>query len=81
MMIHNCPYMERIGATESREAMMMPISQMLAVRRSAQVGSPLALPCPKTCNNTSAKEIKELNIYQIIIAVSAAEGTRISTGL
>lgn len=46
-----CAYMERMGATESREAMMMPISQMLAVSRRAQVGSPLALPCPNTCSN------------------------------
>lgn len=52
--------MERIGATESREAMMMPISQMLAVSRSAHVGSPLALPCPKICNNTS--DIQIINV-------------------
>lgn len=44
-------YMERMGATASKEAMMMPISQMLAVSRRAQVGSPLALPCPKTCRD------------------------------
>ena len=37
-------YMERMGATASREAMMMPISQMAAVRRRAHVGSPLAFP-------------------------------------
>jgi hypothetical protein len=41
-------HMERMGATSSREAMRMPISQMQAVRSSAQVGSPLALPWPKT---------------------------------
>lgn len=52
--------MERIGATESREAMMMPISQMLAVSRSAHVGSPLALPCPKICNNTSDMQINNV---------------------
>lgn len=37
-------YMERIGATASREAMRMPLSQMQAVSSKAQVGSPLALP-------------------------------------
>lgn len=36
--------MERMGATASREAMRMPISQMPAVSSRAQVGSPLALP-------------------------------------
>lgn len=41
-------YMERMGATSSREAMRIPISQMQAVSSSAQVGSPLALPWPKT---------------------------------
>lgn len=41
-------HMERIGATSSREAMRIPISQMQAVSSSAQVGSPLALPWPKT---------------------------------
>lgn len=56
--IIGCPYIERMGATASREAMMMPISQMLAVSSSAQVGSPLALPCPKICNN---KKLKKCN--------------------
>lgn len=37
-------YMDRMGATASREAMRMPLSQMQAVRRRAHVGSPLALP-------------------------------------
>lgn len=45
--------MDRMGATASREAMMMPISQMLAVRSRAQVGSPLALPWPNTCHTTT----------------------------
>lgn len=49
--VSQCTHMERMGATASREAMMMPISQMLAVSRSAQVGSPLSLPCPNTCSN------------------------------
>lgn len=40
-------YIDKIGATESREAMMIPISQILAVSNSAQVGSPFSLPCPK----------------------------------
>lgn len=48
-------YMERMGATESRDAMMMPISQMLAVSSRAHVGSPLALPCPNTCSGTKRK--------------------------
>ena len=51
-------YMERMGATASREAMMMPISQMLAVSRRAQVGSPLALPCPNTCGNMRSNQMK-----------------------
>jgi len=38
-----------MGATESKEAMIMPISQMQPVRRRAHVGSPLALPWPNTC--------------------------------
>lgn len=42
-------YMERMGATLSRDAMRMPVSQMRAVSNSAQVGSPLAFPWPKTC--------------------------------
>ncbi len=37
-------YMDRMGATASREAMRMPISQMQAVMRRAHVGSPLDLP-------------------------------------
>ena len=41
--------MERMGATRSREAMRMPISQMQAVSSSDQVGSPLALAWPKIC--------------------------------
>jgi len=36
-------YMERIGATRSREAIRIPSSAMAAVRSKAQVGSPLAL--------------------------------------
>lgn len=43
-------YIERIGATESREAIRIPLSQMQAVRSRAQVGSPFALPWPNTCN-------------------------------
>lgn len=41
-------YMERIGATLSREAMRMPISQINAVRSKAHVGSPFAFPWPNT---------------------------------
>lgn len=41
---HISTYMDRMGTTESREAMMIPISQMLAVSSRAHVGSPLALP-------------------------------------
>jgi len=41
--------MERMGATSSREAIRIPISQMQAVSSRAHVGSPLALPWPKTC--------------------------------
>lgn len=40
----HCTYMDRMGATESSDAMMIPISQMLAVSSRAHVGSPLALP-------------------------------------
>lgn len=40
--------MERIGATASREAMRMPISQIPPVSSRAQVGSPLAFPWPNT---------------------------------
>lgn len=39
---------DRMGATASREAMRMPISQIPAVSRRAQVGSPLAFPWPNT---------------------------------
>lgn len=42
-------YIERMGATASREAMRMPISQIQPVSRRAHVGSPLALPWPNTC--------------------------------
>lgn len=44
-----CPHMERIGATISSDAMRMPSSAMSPVSSRAHVGSPLALPCPKTC--------------------------------
>lgn len=37
-------HMESMGATLSREAMRMPISQMKAVSSSAHVGSPLDFP-------------------------------------
>lgn len=47
-----CPHMERIGATISSDAMRMPSSAMSPVSSRAHVGSPLALPCPKTCANT-----------------------------
>lgn len=57
--------MERMGATASREAIMMPISQMLAVSRRAQVGSPLALPCPNTCSNM--KGLNELTFYSTFV--------------
>lgn len=52
--------MERMGATASREAMMMPISQILAVRSRAQVGSPLALPCPNTYRQRTTVRYNEL---------------------
>ena len=58
--------MERMGATASREAMMMPISQMLAVSRRAHVGSPLALPCPNTCSNMEG--LSELTFYSTFLA-------------
>lgn len=45
--------MERMGATASREAMRMPLSQMHAVSRRDHVGSPLAFPCPKICGNST----------------------------
>lgn len=41
--------MDRMGATLSREAMRMPVSQMRAVSSRAHVGSPLAFPWPNTC--------------------------------
>lgn len=41
-------YMERMGATASKEAMRIPISQIPTVSSSAHVGSPLAFPWPKT---------------------------------
>lgn len=51
--------MERIGATASRDAMRMPLSQIHAVSRRDHVGSPLAFPWPKiwrmnTENNVTA---------------------------
>ena len=45
-------HMERMGATMSREAMRMPSSAMTPVKSRAQVGSPLALPCPNTWHGT-----------------------------
>lgn len=45
--------MERMGATESREAMRIPLSQMQAVSRRDHVGSPLAFPWPKICKKTA----------------------------
>ena len=44
-------HMDRMGATMSSEAMRMPSSAMSAVRRRAHVGSPFALPWPKTCTH------------------------------
>lgn len=43
--------MERMGATASREAMRMPLSQIKAVSRRDHVGSPLAFPWPKICGD------------------------------
>lgn len=43
--------MERIGATASREAIRMPLSQIQAVSRRDHVGSPLAFPWPKIYTN------------------------------
>lgn len=37
-------HMDRMGATLSREAMRIPVSQMRAVSSKAHVGSPLAFP-------------------------------------
>lgn len=42
-------HMDRMGATLSREAIRMPVSQMRAVSSRAHVGSPLAFPWPNTC--------------------------------
>lgn len=47
------PHMERMGATESSDAMRMPLSQMQAVSRRDHVGSPLAFPWPKICRNSA----------------------------
>lgn len=49
--------MERMGATESREAMRMPLSQIQAVSRRDHVGSPLAFPWPKICRDDTEKHI------------------------
>lgn len=46
-------HMERMGATESSDAMRMPLSQMQAVSRRDHVGSPLAFPWPKICRNST----------------------------
>lgn len=51
-------HMERMGATASREAMRMPLSQMQAVSRRDQVGSPLAFPWPKICTDDADKHWK-----------------------
>lgn len=45
----------RMGATRSREAMRIPSSAISAVRRRAQVGSPLAFPCPNTWSTTQTQ--------------------------
>ncbi|TNN22552.1 hypothetical protein EYF80_067334 [Liparis tanakae] len=42
-----------MGATKSREAMRMPISQMQAVSSRDHVGSPLAFAWPKICEETN----------------------------
>lgn len=56
--------MERIGATSSSDAMRMPISQIQAVSRRAHVGSPLALPWPKTCvNRKKTHSPYYINVY------------------
>lgn len=54
-------HMERMGATASREAMRMPISQIPAVSSKAQVGSPLAFPWPNTYDRTDAKRVVTVN--------------------
>lgn len=53
-------YMERIGATASTEAMRIPISQIPTVSNSAQVGSPLAFPSPKICDDENQKDVIHL---------------------
>lgn len=50
---HPPTHMDRMGATLSREAMRMPVSQMRAVSSRAHVGSPLAFPWPNTCRDTT----------------------------
>ena len=56
-------YIERIGATRSREAIRIPSSAMAAVRSKAQVGSPLALLWPKTC--TEKGNIRHRNVGSV----------------
>lgn len=61
--------MERIGATESSEAIRMPLSQIQAVSRRDHVGSPLAFPWPKiwrtTQKNTQTPLLLEMYIQQL----------------
>lgn len=55
--------MERIGATESREAIRMPLSQIQAVSSRDHVGSPLAFPCPKIWRIDTTKDIIKFAVY------------------
>ena len=50
------PHMGRMGATASREAIRMPISQIHAVSSRAHVGSPFALPWPKIWRHTHTRK-------------------------
>ena len=54
--------MDRMGATLSREAMRMPVSQMSAVSSRAHVGSPLAFPWPNTCPEKGAAPEEHLRV-------------------
>lgn len=59
-LLYSWPYIDRIGATISSEAIRMPSSAMRPVSSSAHVGSPLVFPWPNTWNKTCKKKTGHL---------------------
>ena len=64
-LLYSWPYIDRIGATISSEAIRMPSSAMRPVSSSAHVGSPLVFPWPNTWNKTCKKKQVTCGLMQI----------------